>query len=272
MEYPIVYLPYLWEGQRTGPKADILFHDPDNDDCLTLDLGSNQVEKAIDNYEHEDLAEQRRLLYVAMTRASAMCNIIWAGFKSVDTSSLGTLLHPGGCKDDTLMMTDLKHLESANPLSICLETEQEGLKAMVYENTDEQIRPETVRQLPHNILPAWKISSFSAIIHSDSVLSKTVSSKTGHSQDSNRKEPEVENSAPESIRKIVLELFPKGAESGDFFHAVFENIDFTGTNEDLVDTTNLQFNRFGFTDQALEQLAHTGFKWFFQLHKQIPPY
>ncbi|MCF6249564.1 MAG: UvrD-helicase domain-containing protein, partial [Desulfobacula sp.] len=106
MEYPVVYLPYLWEGSRSLPKTDILFHDPDKSDCLTLDLGSSQLEKAGNCFEKEDLAEQRRLLYVAMTRASALCKIVWGGFKSVETSSLGYLLHPNGCKEDPIMLND----------------------------------------------------------------------------------------------------------------------------------------------------------------------
>ncbi|WP_457551187.1 UvrD-helicase domain-containing protein, partial [Desulfobacula sp.] len=106
LEYPIVYLPYLWEGPRLPSRENILFHDPEKDYRLTLDLGSKDLAKSQQHFEKEDNAEQRRLLYVALTRASAMCRIIWGGFKSIGTSALGSILHQNDCKDDQLMIND----------------------------------------------------------------------------------------------------------------------------------------------------------------------
>ncbi len=265
MEYPIVYLPYLWEGQHTGPRTDILFHDPDKEDCLTLDLGSDQIETARDYFEKEDMAEQRRLLYVAMTRASALCKIVWAGFKTIDTSSLGSLLHPGGCKEDKLMLDDLEHFQSANPLSICFETKQDELTTPFFKENSEPHPPETVRQMQHDVLPSWTISSFSALVHST----------IDHSADSSYQGPDTKKSISDTspttptapiapiapIAPVIeLETFPKGAGAGDFFHAVFENIDFTGTDEETFTQVNMQLNRHGFIDDTLGLLAQNSIK------------
>ncbi|MCP4023477.1 MAG: UvrD-helicase domain-containing protein, partial [Desulfobacteraceae bacterium] len=118
LEYPIVYLPYLWEmGGGRQKNREVFFHDPKEDYLLKLDLGSNALEAASDLAAIEEEAEQRRLLYVALTRAAAMCTVIWGHFKGVENSSLGALLHPKGCKDDDSMLADLELLYKNNEQS-----------------------------------------------------------------------------------------------------------------------------------------------------------
>jgi exodeoxyribonuclease V beta subunit len=55
----------------------VLCHDPDDDDQAVVDLGSDQLEKWRPQACREEMAENLRLLYVALTRAKSRCYLIW---------------------------------------------------------------------------------------------------------------------------------------------------------------------------------------------------
>ncbi len=210
LEYPVVYLPYLWEPPPAPPTDNIVFHDPADHHVLTLDLGSSDIETARSCFEIEDRSEQRRLLYVALTRASALCRVIWGGFRKADTSALGSLLHPGGCPDDPTMLQDLDRL-----------TSDPGVRVACFAPGDSKPFSQPVRSLKtspairisrRRIQPAWALSSFSSL------------TQTPTEDDSSR---EVTFHDPMAKRRVTLADFPKGAGTGDFFHAVLENLDFS---------------------------------------------
>ena len=111
MEYPIVYLPYLWEGVIHAEKDDNpVFHDPLDNNKEKLDLGSETIDLSKQRAVFEEQAENMRLLYVALTRAGLMCKIIWGSFKSVDKSALGRLIHDKGVFSETAMIHDIEGL------------------------------------------------------------------------------------------------------------------------------------------------------------------
>jgi exodeoxyribonuclease V beta subunit len=261
LEYPIVFLPYLWAGGGS-PRDPILFHDPDKNFQLRLDLRPGGMDRELagelcraapghdpdrsrECMAFEQMAEEKRLLYVALTRASAMCNILWAGISSVEGSALGGLLHPGGCKTDERMVADLENLcrqgESRRAIQHFALAHD---SCAPYIPKDSPRTDLSARIFKRQVLPAWRISSFSALTRTE--------------YEPNRYEPDrYETQAGHPVqgesganREIVLKAFPKGAGSGDFFHAIFEDLDFrdAGSVEGVVDK-NLA--KFGFKDPAL---------------------
>ncbi|MBU2631481.1 MAG: exodeoxyribonuclease V subunit beta, partial [Proteobacteria bacterium] len=244
LEYPIVYLPYLWEGQRQHSQENIVFHDPQKNHRLTLDLGSNDLENSQNQFEIEEKAEQRRLLYVALTRASAMCRIIWGGFKTIDTSALGSMLHPDGCKEDASMINDIQLLRSSAVQSILLQFHTRGSSPCCLDNTDSSVPCLSARKNSREIKPVWKLSSFSAITHLSHPEAVT----------------DREMSDEKNRALITLAHFPKGAASGDFFHSIFETLDFTKGSEEISKKVHLTFDKFGFLDSDMIQLAGTSVK------------
>jgi exodeoxyribonuclease V beta subunit len=257
LEYPVVFLPYLWAGGGK-PRDPILFHDPDKNFQLRLDLTpggmASELCWAVTGHDpdrsrecmvFEQMAEEKRLLYVALTRASAMCNIFWAGISSVEGSALGGLLHPGGCKTDDLMVADLENLcrQGENRVAI-------GHLALANDPCGSYIPKDSprselaARSRKRQVLPAWRISSFSALTRTEYEPNR---------YEPNKFETKVQHPVQGESganREIVLKAFPKGAGSGDFFHAIFEDLDFrdAGSVEGVVDK-NLA--KFGFKDPAL---------------------
>ncbi|MBA3011659.1 MAG: exodeoxyribonuclease V subunit beta [Desulfobacula sp.] len=250
LEYPIVYLPYLWAGAGKG-RDPVLFHDPDKGFKLCLDLGSSDPDADPDpdqnpNQDYlgprdrmafEETAEERRLLYVALTRSSAMCRILWAGISSVDRSALGQLLHPSGCKTDGQMLQDLERLcaKGENRVAVCPISTKDTQDIYLPEDSNKTTL--SARPWTRQLQPAWRISSFSAL------------STSRDKYEPDDREPAKGHSG--SRREICLKDFPRGAGSGDFFHAIFENLDFTDAKavEAVVDKN---MTKFGFKDISLK--------------------
>ena len=94
LEYPIVFCPFLWSGSLRSQQANPLsFHDPDNDYQAVLDLGSLQLDAYREHACREEVAENLRLLYVALTRAKHCCYRVWGAIRDIGTSPLAWLLH-----------------------------------------------------------------------------------------------------------------------------------------------------------------------------------
>ncbi len=79
LEFPIVYVPYGWDGAKNPSSTTLRLHDPDG--ARVLDIGGKdgpgwaQRKKTADV---EDDGEELRLLYVALTRAQCQVVLSWA--------------------------------------------------------------------------------------------------------------------------------------------------------------------------------------------------
>ena len=240
LEYPIVFLPYLWGVSPKPKNMDVFYHDPDHKNRLTLDLGSDQIDTATIQAQEEDQAEQTRLLYVAMTRASAMCRITWGGFKPVAGSSLGQLIHAKGCKTDEQMIEDMNLLTDMSSSSIGWKPISMVRNASTWMSHKMSSRKMTARRQKRQVSTDWKVSSFSAILHS---FERSVPVAN---------EPVFEAGTGSDIE---LKAFPKGAGSGDFFHGVMEHLDFQQIDNHVEDVVEQQADRFALTDPALKKSA-----------------
>ena len=107
LEFPIVYLPFLWDPSpvsRAG--APLTFHDGDDADKRKVDVGLEGAGYAA--HRRQSIAEQRgedlRLMYVALTRARHQAIVWWAGTRDSRHSPLGRLIFFRG--DDGTIPTD----------------------------------------------------------------------------------------------------------------------------------------------------------------------
>lgn len=94
LEYPVVYLPYLWLSPAERADRLPLFHDPSHGDRRCLDVS----ESGPTRLDHEALAdeeqfgEELRQTYVALTRARHQVTVWWATGQNSGKSPLGRLL------------------------------------------------------------------------------------------------------------------------------------------------------------------------------------
>jgi exodeoxyribonuclease V beta subunit len=100
LEFPIVYLPFLWEpGYIPKEARPVFFHDPAAGDARTIDVALEGPE--YEEHRRQNVREQRgedlRLAYVALTRARHQAVVWWAGSWDSRNSPLGRLLF---CRDE----------------------------------------------------------------------------------------------------------------------------------------------------------------------------
>ena len=93
LEFPVVYVPYGWDGAKNPNVSTLLLHDPDG--TRVLDVGGPEGpgwEARKKSAEAEDAGEELRLLYVALTRA--MCQVVmwWASSGQAARAPLHRLL------------------------------------------------------------------------------------------------------------------------------------------------------------------------------------
>ncbi|HEX3333135.1 MAG TPA: UvrD-helicase domain-containing protein [Acidimicrobiales bacterium] len=93
LEFPVVLCPYAWDGY-IHPIDVPVYHDPDNSDERTVDVGSSAAELKVHKQweEAEGQGEDLRLLYVALTRACHQAVLWWASAWYTYNSPLSRLL------------------------------------------------------------------------------------------------------------------------------------------------------------------------------------
>ncbi|MGI8536236.1 MAG: 3'-5' exonuclease, partial [Mycobacteriales bacterium] len=79
LEFPVVYVPYGWDGARNPQQSTLRLHDADGN--RVLDVGGKDGPGWAERkrtHEAEDAGEELRLLYVAVTRAQCQVVAWWA--------------------------------------------------------------------------------------------------------------------------------------------------------------------------------------------------
>ncbi|HVO24239.1 MAG TPA: exodeoxyribonuclease V subunit beta [Candidatus Margulisiibacteriota bacterium] len=243
LEYPIVFCPYLWDGTLLHDEDAQLvrFHDPDHDDRLTLDIGSAAHAAHVERATQETLAENLRLLYVALTRAKCRCYVVWGPFNTVETSALGYLLHQPPTPvpatalarataeriaglDAAGLRADLDRLVAASEGSIGV---TDLNYAPVAPFTQAEQPPETLRcrTATRPLHAGWRISSFSGLA-ARGALSRSAEEGLDRDELTEADAVEALPIRQEEQVLIVLHDFPTGVRAGLLMHEVLQHLDF----------------------------------------------
>ena len=242
LQYPLVVCPFLWDGTLLHEidKRYVRFHDPDAEDRLTLDIGSLHQEDHKRLAEREALAENLRLLYVALTRARRTCLVVWGKFNSCETSALGYLLGQAatapdaGLADavrdrikglsDSALRGDLERIAAASEGSIEVVDLTPGPPPRFALPIDDR-RPLVLRDMSRAVSQRWRMASFSALAAADRALPEPV--EEGIDRD------ETADPAPgasDPVAEQPVRGFPRGRRLGNLVHKLFETIDFADRN------------------------------------------
>lgn len=240
LEYPVVFCPFVWEGSRIkGSRDSFTFHDEADKMRLTLDLGSAEADQNRGLAEKELLAENLRLLYVALTRAKNRCYLVWSRFNTAETSAPAYLFHQPRIneRENVVNATDARFRTLTDEDVLAeLQTIVEkaggaiGLSEMPTE-AGEELSPlpgEEVtlqcRKFSGKIDRRWHISSFSSLVsgqpHGAELADRDVISLADDYDQKGFGEPIVEE------RPSGIFAFPRGTKAGIFFHDIFEHLDF----------------------------------------------
>ncbi len=244
LEYPVCFVPFCWNGSQPATKfknQPFTFHAPGDGEPgeLTLDLGSPVEERD----EHrainvrEALAENLRLLYVAMTRAQARVYLVWGGLTGAESSAPAWLLHGPETVDPGAEVAQTEARFKALDDRALRERLLSLLSNGSGEIVDLPVYPEVSRlhftgagnfalaplPTPTVISNDWRLSSYSALVANSTHLADGEVWKAT--------ERVGEEGTPRLIESVEsgpsIHAFPRGADPGSCLHDIFEVIDFT---------------------------------------------
>jgi len=266
LEYPVIFAPFISaDAQIKAKNRPLKFHNQNL--WLSLDIGSNDFEKNKITAEKEALAENIRLLYVAVTRSKYLCYLGWQPSEISPSSATAYLLNDkellssdniiqkseeaSDKKDRSYTYNQLKKLEKISKKSIkILEIKEpkEYYKTEILEPVEDVYDFEPSRKIfSGKIGRDWAINSFSS-----------VTSNIGEQTDffdfykNNEKEDE----------KTAFFESERGSGFGIFIHDILEHTDFS--IETVSPSITEKLSEYGYSvsmeaavSDMIKHLAHT---------------
>ena len=240
LEYPIVFLPYMWSCKPREPGKGLLPFFDEKHHQHSLDAGADAGYFLL--AEKERLAEDVRLAYVALTRACAKIYVAWGHTANAGKTAMGWLLHevqqpldldqqsPEVFGKGMSVDKDLEVLAASENIEICSLTDEIPEKISVSKESD-MISGCKVSEFSAAIALDWRISSFSSMTRDvHQIFSQNV---------------RLESDDP-------VFQFPAGSQTGLFLHALLEELDFQqDTSASVEEFTGREAIRYGLNpDQA----------------------
>lgn len=237
LEYPIVFCPFLWTKAELPQHQELLFHNRESNNRLTFDLrgkgGGTEQHRTWQS--EETIAEEVRLLYVAITRAQNRCYVYLQ--EKINESSLARLLSPA------------KNVSPADRIAEIIRSCSDCVGASPVRI---EFRPETLRRSDSEMTLTARsftgIISRLAITASFSALNVTESEleviESDHLEEIARPIP-----APIDESDLSILTFDRGRRTGDFFHDVLEQMDFQNLKK-LSELIESKLGIYGFTRTA----------------------
>ena len=238
LEYPVVFCLFSWRDSdiTRGHEEEVSFHDPARGHQLVRDLGPDVAEEHRQQARQERLAENVRLLYVALTRAKHRCYFVWGSIRGAGTSAPAWLFHRPPIANgplletleahfkslsDEAMLNDLTTLgkESAGALVICDLPGPGQARFKLREGTSAKLE---CRSFKGRVQRDWVISSFT-YFHAG--LREELPDRDG-----------VATSFPESETPAEgIFGFPRGTKAGTCLHEILQNLSFNATEEQMLE-------------------------------------
>jgi exodeoxyribonuclease V beta subunit len=249
LEFPIVYHPFAWQPGYIDQDEPPAYHDDQNDDVWTIDVGRNGPDIAQHRHlrDREQRGEDLRLLYVALTRTMHQATVWWASSYESRNSSLGRLLFARDADgtvaaegthtpDDDEVISRLEALAAQAPGRIAVERIEApaGVRWAVEPQPSVELDASTFER---TLDARWRRASYSSIVSS----SREPVVGTEPEVDIVDDEPPLTSataatSASDADEQrlratpLLLATMPGGADVGDLLHRVLEATDFASSD------------------------------------------
>ncbi|MBT0089483.1 exodeoxyribonuclease V subunit beta [Vibrio alginolyticus] len=226
LEYDLVFLPFVFSYREASEAK---YYDAANDRTV-LDITGNDA--SMKQADKERLAEDLRLIYVALTRAVYACFIGASPLRNgrstkeptgVHRSAIGYLIQngqEGGINDLHQGLT-----KQQDELDCVVVADPPQKLEEKYVAPQEEVHDLSAKELQNPIDRNWRITSYSGLVKQGSHHTEhdATIEITGFDIDSSEEQDEADLVEPE--RSIFT--FPRGARPGTFLHSLFEEIEFT---------------------------------------------
>lgn len=229
LEYPLVFLPFICSHRSADTP---LYHEADEAGNRTI-LDLTGAEDSLAEADKERLAEDLRLLYVALTRG---VYATWLGLAPVRSgngksektdlhqTAIGYLLQKGEEGDAATLATALSAL--AEDLPGVAVGEPSLTRPAPLPPEEEQLGEPQVRRFGGTLERDWWISSYSGLAAQGHGHSKGVLANPGFDDEVATEAAALAAEEPVQAPQPSIFTFPKGARPGTLLHSLFETIDF----------------------------------------------
>ncbi|WP_421239284.1 exodeoxyribonuclease V subunit beta [Aeromonas enteropelogenes] len=229
LEYPLVFLPFICSHRSADTP---LYHEADEAGNRTI-LDLTGAEGSLAEADKERLAEDLRLLYVALTRG---VYATWLGLAPVRSgngksektdlhqTAIGYLLQKGEEGDAATLATALSALAQDLPGVAVGEPSLTRPAPLPVE--EEQLGEPRVRRFGGTLERDWWISSYSGLAAQGHGHSKGVLANPGFDDEVVTEAAALAAEEPVQAPQPSIFTFPKGARPGTLLHSLFETIDF----------------------------------------------
>ncbi len=262
LQFPVVVLPFLGLRRVRQDNLSATYHGPEDE--MIIDFSPEADSPAMEHSQREALAEDVRLLYVALTRAERE-NIVYLcpeEMSKATCSSFAQFLLDDGPKTTSPTVTDfLRQLADASDgtisfLASALET---GETVVLEQRTEADATPDVSAQYLQNRsrlpLPD-RVLSFSALnkgLHREEPIN-TVAEIEAELDSSDETPLIAEPPLEEDSAEINIFTLPKGTHAGDLLHLILERFDFSRT-ETLPSVTQAAFDSLQFEPRDFEPIV-----------------
>lgn len=220
LEFPVVFCPFAWGAPKEEKGEGVLFHDHARN--AVLDLGSAEQDDHRRQAGLEELAENVRLLYVALTRARDRCYVAWGEVNRAEQSAMAHLLKHLGEKDLRAGLEEFlaRHTPHAS-VSDLPEGPPEPPRG-ADTSPDEPAERAFSRIVDHT----WGMASYTSFIRGLHAAGDAADRDVLRSGVMDRAEGKMERAGD-------IFSFPRGARAGTLLHEVFERLDFAAGEADI---------------------------------------
>jgi exodeoxyribonuclease V beta subunit len=246
LEFPIVYLPFAWQPGYIDQDEPPAYHDDQNDDIWTIDVGRNGPDIARHRLlrNHEQRGEDLRLLYVALTRTMHQATIWWAGAYQCHNSSLGRLLFARDADgvvaaegthtpNDDEVVTRVAALATKTPERIAVERVEASAGARWAGEARQTIELDTAT-FERTLDARWRRVSYSSIVAGTREQPVETEPELGVIEDEQLSTTATAEAAPSNDKEeqrlretpAPLAAMPGGADVGALLHRVLAATDF----------------------------------------------
>ncbi len=214
LEYPVVFCPALWDRSKQLERQThwLKCHDQGK---LLLDLGSADFERRKHIALREELAEELRLCYVALTRARLACYVYWANVRTKEKPNTSSLAY----------LFDFAAESFEQQQAVLQQFVTESPDVFAYRLIDTEPVPQEIwhastenndlhcRQRQRHLYTSWQMSSYTGLsaltVETPELLQDKADEQASLTQ------PEI---GPSEL--------PSGAHTGNVLHQLLEDISF----------------------------------------------
>ncbi|TWI58640.1 DNA helicase/exodeoxyribonuclease V beta subunit [Pseudomonas duriflava] len=233
LEYPLVFLPFICSFRPVdGSRIPVRYHDDEGNAKMTLTPDVSVIERA----DEERLAEDLRLLYVALTRAQHAC---WMGVADLKRGNnkastfhrcaLGYLTTGGNCLPSSGVLEGMLKTVAGGSPTIVIQPRPEATNDVFQPRREQQ--PERKALEPaRTVAEHWWIASYSALRIGEPT--EDIGEALRHT-DLSPENPEAQKlfdddrlpeaaEFPAAASGADLHRFPRGPGPGTFLHGLLE--------------------------------------------------